>query len=349
MAKAAWGQTTVYVYDAFGQLAAEYGGAGTDSGTHYLTADMLGSTRLETSGTAQTGPIVVRNYDYLPFGQEIGSGTAGRDATFSAGYYPSAAMGPSIRFTQKPRDAETGLDYFGARYFSAAQGRFTSRDPAGFSKGHIANPQKWNKYAYVLNNPLIMVDPNGEAEYYVFRPLVDNTSAAWTAIQNYTNRPGSPDHMTIYNKPDATAANYNAALQTEGANVIFAGHTVEYAGDARITAGSVLLTGNVGVGIATPDQGTQVAVPGVKAATVAVFGCNSADLSSQYAGTTFTGTSPTTNTRAEDAGAASYADSMARGGTVGQATTAAQKSMVNVTNQVNAVPANQNQQYAKAA
>jgi RHS repeat-associated protein len=48
----------------------------------------------------------------------------------------------------------SGLDYFGARYFSSAQGRFTSSDPKQFSKRTIANPQKWNKYAYVLNNPL---------------------------------------------------------------------------------------------------------------------------------------------------------------------------------------------------
>jgi RHS repeat-associated protein len=33
------------------------------------------------------------------------------------------------QFTGKERDAETGLDYFGARYFSSAQGRFTSPDP----------------------------------------------------------------------------------------------------------------------------------------------------------------------------------------------------------------------------
>ncbi len=158
--KTAWGQTTVYVYDAMGQLAAEYGGAGTDAGTHYLTADTLGSTRLETSGTAQTGPSVVRNYDYLPFGQEIGAGTAGRDATFSAGYYPSAATGQSDRFTGKPRDAETGLDYFGARYFSGAQGRFTSPD-APFADQHPEDPQSWNMYAYVRNNPLKNTDPNG--------------------------------------------------------------------------------------------------------------------------------------------------------------------------------------------
>src|SRR5437868_28733 len=73
--------TTVYSDDEFGQLAAEYGQAGAVGGTSYRTADMLGSTRVETpvNPTAANGTI----YDYLPFGGEIGAGTAGRDSTFS--------------------------------------------------------------------------------------------------------------------------------------------------------------------------------------------------------------------------------------------------------------------------
>ena len=51
-------------------------------------------------------------------------------------------------YTGKERDSESGLDYFGARYMSNAQGRFTSSDPKQFSKRTIANPQKWNKYAW---------------------------------------------------------------------------------------------------------------------------------------------------------------------------------------------------------
>jgi hypothetical protein len=153
--------------------------------------------------------------------------------------------------------------------------------------------------------------------------------------------------MTVYNGPTATAENYAAALKTEGAVVIFAGHTVEYASDQGLAAGSVLMTGNVGVGIATPDQGTVVPVPGVKADSVAVFGCNSAGLAPQYSRTTFTGTKPVTNTRAEDAGAASYADRRVRGGTVDQAAGAAQKAMVRITNQANTAPENQGKPYPK--
>ena len=71
------------------------------------------------------------------------------------------------QFTSKERDAETGLDYFGARYFSSAQGRFTSADPKQFNAKFLSNPQKWNKYSYTLNNPLALVDPDGREEVTV--------------------------------------------------------------------------------------------------------------------------------------------------------------------------------------
>jgi RHS repeat-associated protein len=67
-------------------------------------------------------------------------------------------------FTGKERDAETGLDYFGARYFSAAEGRFTSPDPGAYK---IEDPRTFNRYAYVNNNPLKYVDPTGREASYV--------------------------------------------------------------------------------------------------------------------------------------------------------------------------------------
>ena len=66
-------------------------------------------------------------------------------------------------FTGKERDAETERDYFGARYFSGAQGRFTSVDPIFFQKKMLTDPQRFSLYAYVRNNPLRFVDPKGEA------------------------------------------------------------------------------------------------------------------------------------------------------------------------------------------
>ena len=63
--------------------------------------------------------------------------------------------------TSKERDIETGLDYFGARYYASTQGRFTSTDPKPVTKESFLNPQRWNLYVYVNNNPLSAVDPNG--------------------------------------------------------------------------------------------------------------------------------------------------------------------------------------------
>ena len=59
-------------------------------------------------------------------------------------------------FTGKERDGESGLDYFGARYYGSALGRWTSPDPSGLL---AQKPQRWNIYSYALNNSLINVDP----------------------------------------------------------------------------------------------------------------------------------------------------------------------------------------------
>ena len=68
------------------------------------------------------------------------------------------------KFTGKERDAETGLDYFGARYFASAQGRFSSPDPL-LGSANPLDPQSWNRYTYGLNNPLRYTDPFGLYEW----------------------------------------------------------------------------------------------------------------------------------------------------------------------------------------
>lgn len=66
----------------------------------------------------------------------------------------------SQQFTLKERDIETGLDYFGARYYGSTQGRFTSVDPL-MASGLVVDPQSWNRYSYSSNNPLRFTDPTG--------------------------------------------------------------------------------------------------------------------------------------------------------------------------------------------
>ena len=64
------------------------------------------------------------------------------------------------RFTGKERDAESGNDYFGARYYASSMGRFMSPDPL-LSSGVPSDPQTWNRYTYGMNNPLRVIDPTG--------------------------------------------------------------------------------------------------------------------------------------------------------------------------------------------
>jgi RHS repeat-associated protein len=69
---------------------------------------------------------------------------------------------PTPKFSGKERDGESGLDYFGARYYDRAQYRFISADPLVNVDLSVRNPQRWHLYSYCMNNPMSFVDPNGE-------------------------------------------------------------------------------------------------------------------------------------------------------------------------------------------
>lgn len=137
------------------------------------------------------------------------------------------------RYTGKERDAESGLDFFKARYMSSAQGRFTSPDrynamlirqnmeaagipspmAASFLDGYLENPQNWNQYAYVRNNPLRFTDPTGAApadghhlitgRQILTSPLAqDFTNAIKTGPlsgNGYPNQPGFNEMHRAYN------------------------------------------------------------------------------------------------------------------------------------------------------
>jgi RHS repeat-associated protein len=118
----------------------------------YYHLDALGSVRVVTD---QNG-TVLRRHDFKPFGEEV-AGTV----TFPN---PDRKM-----FTGQERDSETGLDYFGARYYRAGLGRFTTVDPELNVKQALAEPQRWNRYAYVTDNPLKYTDPDGRDIWLISR------------------------------------------------------------------------------------------------------------------------------------------------------------------------------------
>jgi len=132
-----------------------------DSGVvyHYV-ADHLGSMRVMSTATAP----ILQDYDYYPFG-----GTR---------VVVDLLGGQHYKFTGKERDGESGLDYFGARYYASGLGRFLQPDeftggpvdafssndpvpPGPLPYADMTNPQSLNKYTYTLNNPLRYTDPGG--------------------------------------------------------------------------------------------------------------------------------------------------------------------------------------------
>lgn len=120
----------------------------------WLVADQLGTPRMIADRTGSLAGI--RRHDYLPFGEELFAGTGGR--TTAQGY--SQSDGVRQGFTGYEKDAETGLDYAQTRYYASKLGRFTSPDEP-FADQEEEDPQSWNLYSYVRNNPLMYIDPFG--------------------------------------------------------------------------------------------------------------------------------------------------------------------------------------------
>ena len=119
----------------------------------------------QLAGNSRLGIAPVASTSRWGFSFSISSNTLG----LSESLYDDDA---GSRSTGKERDAESGNDYFGARYYSSAMGRFMSPDwsakaePVPYAK--LDNPQSLNLYAYVGNSPLVRVDPDGHGCHTVF-------------------------------------------------------------------------------------------------------------------------------------------------------------------------------------
>jgi RHS repeat-associated protein len=85
----------------------------------------------------------------------------GANAPFGENYAQTGTT--DLSFTGMNQDTVSNLFDFPAREYNAIQGRWPSPDPKGISSVRTKDPQTWNRYAYVRNNPLKLTDPTGES------------------------------------------------------------------------------------------------------------------------------------------------------------------------------------------
>lgn len=112
--------------------------------------------------------------------------------------------------TQKERDNETGLDYFGARYLSSIQGRFTGVDPL-LESAVPSLPQSWNRYSYVLNNPLAFTDPTGEIWVRSSENIVWFSQERWhEEISKLKDSDGNADYTPLSSSEDGIQHEFRA-------------------------------------------------------------------------------------------------------------------------------------------
>jgi len=140
------GRLTCYVFADTLRIATQ-----DETGVYYNVNDYLDSARIQVDETG----VVVQRLDYFPFGSER---LNERNGDFETHF----------TFTDKERDTESGLMYYGARYYNPAIGRFTQLDPVVIDTIRqkfalaLQNPQLLNGYTYTSNNPLKYVDPEGK-------------------------------------------------------------------------------------------------------------------------------------------------------------------------------------------
>jgi RHS repeat-associated protein len=154
--------TTVYIRSR-GQVIAEYdnGAAVTSPTREYLYANSLMATVTGSTG-GSGGTILYLHHDHRSprLYTDVNGNDVGEQGTFPFGesWYSNNTTSSWV-FTSYERDQESGNDYALARSYADGQGRFLAPDPR---EGWVGDPQSWNRYAYVLNDPINLSDPNGQ-------------------------------------------------------------------------------------------------------------------------------------------------------------------------------------------
>jgi RHS repeat-associated protein len=164
------------------------------AGVTFDHGDWIGTERARTSAIGE----LCQETSSEPFGDGAQSGTPSG----------AAACSPTPDFlTGKPRDSESNLDDFGARYFNSRYGQWMSPDwsgsPEAVPYASLADPQSLNLYAYAGNDPVDGEDPDGHSIYSLGNGIYDNLSglqqyAADEKIKGDETNPASDDNHSVH-------------------------------------------------------------------------------------------------------------------------------------------------------
>ena len=172
---------------------------------------------------------------------EVPAGTTTATLCYDADFYPyggeidfTSTCTPTHKFQGEERDPETGNDYHAARFYSYAYGRFLSPDPAGIFVAGLTNPQRWNLYGFVTNNPLSFIDPTGLDTCYVTTDgtpggTPDGTitteagcrakGGTWIPTLNQTITVNGNSGVSVYASDDWVPTNDSQLEQTQKQNI----------------------------------------------------------------------------------------------------------------------------------
>lgn len=151
----------------------------------YHLSDHLNSSSVDISETW----VLLQARDYLPFWESNVYEIVNKKVRWRKWGYLN-----KYGFANKKTDEETDLQYFEKRYYDPRIGKFTSEDPVFWEVGitkrpnqYFTDPQQWNSYSYVRNNPINMIDPSGEMIDYSKTYIDTRPNWQWEAYFQATD------------------------------------------------------------------------------------------------------------------------------------------------------------------
>lgn len=201
--------------------------------TKYYTASMGGMSRLVAM--RKNGVLAYIGTDHLGGTIRVADGSFSaldrmRYTPYGVDRDPGTHLDTDHKFTSQVEDESIGLYWYASRAYDPALGRFTAPDTIVPGAG---NPQALNRYSYVVNNPLLYVDPSGNAMrfFQVVNEGVFVVSQAEGWLKDLANRAGGP--TTTNNTVTVSAGLIVSTVDIENRDVLLS-HEMGHVMEARV-------------------------------------------------------------------------------------------------------------------